>query len=292
MTDRSDRSRRHPLDAAHTRPHTRRDFLRYGGSLGLAAAGLSSGALWRAAARGGRDPCARPTACPTRSVPAGTVNEAMPFDHIVVIMMENHSFDNVARRARALAGQPKAHGLRFSPAGVALNSNPGPNGPVRSFPFADAPRRAERARRAGTRPTRRSTAAGWTGSCARSKTTQPMGYWTPGGAAVRLLAGEHVLRRQPLVLLGALPDLPEPPLPDGRHGLREHLDRHRKPQRSAAAERHDLGPAARVRDQLDATTSPTCRPRRSSRRRSRSTRRTSRRSRSSTPTAPPARCRR
>jgi phospholipase C len=29
------------------------------------------------------------------SKPAGTVNDAMPFDHIIVVMMENHSFDNL-----------------------------------------------------------------------------------------------------------------------------------------------------------------------------------------------------
>ncbi len=27
--------------------------------------------------------------------PRGTVNHDMPFDHIVVVMMENHSFDNL-----------------------------------------------------------------------------------------------------------------------------------------------------------------------------------------------------
>ena len=60
--------------------------------------------------------------------------------------------------------------------------------------------------------------------------TQPMGYWTEQHAAVRVLLRPHLHERQPMVLLGAVPDLPEPPLPDGRHGLREHLDRQRKPQ--------------------------------------------------------------
>ena len=27
--------------------------------------------------------------------PLGTVNADMPFDHIIVVMMENHSFDNL-----------------------------------------------------------------------------------------------------------------------------------------------------------------------------------------------------
>ena len=36
----------------------------------------------------------------------------MPFDHIVVVMMENHSFDNYLG-ALSRHGQPKADGLRF-----------------------------------------------------------------------------------------------------------------------------------------------------------------------------------
>jgi len=55
--------------------------------------------------------------------------------HVVVVMMENHSFDNLLG-AISLSGQPRAQGLHFH-RGVALNSNPGPEGPVRSFAFAD-----------------------------------------------------------------------------------------------------------------------------------------------------------
>ena len=53
----------------------------------------------------------------------GTVNELMPFDHIVVVMMENHSLDNL------LGGLSRTHpdvdGLTFDAAGTATNSNPG-----------------------------------------------------------------------------------------------------------------------------------------------------------------------
>ena len=34
----------------------------------------------------------QPGSLPDPSKPAGTVNDAMPSDHIVVVMMENHSF--------------------------------------------------------------------------------------------------------------------------------------------------------------------------------------------------------
>jgi phospholipase C len=45
----------------------------------------------------------------------------------VVVMMENHSFDNLLG-ALALSGQKHAHGLKFNHRGEALNSNPGPKG--------------------------------------------------------------------------------------------------------------------------------------------------------------------
>src|ERR1700693_2229851 len=93
----------------------------------------SAGALWRAAAAAGAM-VRQPDSLPNPRRPAGSVNEAMPFDHIVIVMMENHSFDNLLG-ALSRPGQPKAQGLRFSGSGVALNSNPGSAGRVRSFPF-------------------------------------------------------------------------------------------------------------------------------------------------------------
>jgi phospholipase C len=64
----------------------------------------------------------------------GTVNKDMPFDHIIVVMMENHSFDNL------LGAHPGADGLTFDANGRATNSNPGaPHTPpdVTAFPVAN-----------------------------------------------------------------------------------------------------------------------------------------------------------
>jgi len=52
-----------------------------------------------------------PGSLPFPDRPAGTVDEAMPFDHIVVVMMENHSFDN-ALGVLPRSGQPAADGVR------------------------------------------------------------------------------------------------------------------------------------------------------------------------------------
>jgi phospholipase C len=58
----------------------------------------------------------------------------MPFDHIVVVMMENHWFDNILG-ALSRVGQRTADGLSFDAAGQPTNENPGPHGPVRAFAF-------------------------------------------------------------------------------------------------------------------------------------------------------------
>ena len=89
---------------------------------GTVALGALSGAepwLARAAALGVRHPDSLPD--PTR--PAGQPTAALPFDHIVMVMQENHSFDNyfgmLPRR-----GQPLADGFTFDRGGTPLNSNP------------------------------------------------------------------------------------------------------------------------------------------------------------------------
>src|ERR1700722_4327059 len=115
---------------------TRRGLLRYGGSVGAAIAGMSNGgALWKAASALGATVRA-PDSLPDPTRPAGSATEALPFDHVVVVMMENHSFDNLLG-ALSRSGQPKAHGLRFDSAGNAHNSNPAASGRgrVQSFPL-------------------------------------------------------------------------------------------------------------------------------------------------------------
>ncbi len=86
----------------------------YGQALGLAQEAL---------ARGAHPGLRQPNTLPDPSRPAGTPTGAFPFDHVVVVMMENHSFDNylgmLPRR-----GQPLADGFTFDAAGRPTNSNP------------------------------------------------------------------------------------------------------------------------------------------------------------------------
>lgn len=68
--------------------------------------------------------------------PVGAVNEAMPFDHLVVVMMENHSFDNLLGSLSRT--RPEVDGLSFDAQGRPTNSNPGGAtlpAAVQSFPL-------------------------------------------------------------------------------------------------------------------------------------------------------------
>ncbi|MHB8694120.1 MAG: alkaline phosphatase family protein [Solirubrobacteraceae bacterium] len=100
---------------------TRRALLRAGGGIALGAA-LGSGLDLSAALSRGAT-LRQPNSLPNPLLPAGTVDPSMPFDHIVFVMQENHSFDSylgmLPRR-----GQPLADGLTFNAAGVPINANP------------------------------------------------------------------------------------------------------------------------------------------------------------------------
>jgi phospholipase C len=158
------------------RPLSRREFLRYGGSVGAGLASLSGADwIWRAGAAAGAR-IRKPNSLPDPTRPAGTPTEAMPFDHVVIVMMENHSFDNLLG-ALARSGQPRAKGLRISAKGVAHNSNPGPAGPVRSFAFgstAQGPNVSQ-----SWNATHEQIDGGRMDGFVRSVgAEQPMGYWT------------------------------------------------------------------------------------------------------------------
>ena len=119
-----------------------------------------------------------------------------------------------------------------------------------------------------------------------------MGYFPPEVAAVRLLAGHDVHRGQPLVLLGALPDLSQPPLPDGRDGLRRHRHRPVDAQDPPPPNGTIFDRLARLRHQLAQLLHRPAADGDHPVDHQELRRPTSRRSRSSSPTARRARCRR
>lgn len=113
---------------------------------------------------------------PTR--PAGTSNEEMPFDHIVVVMMENHSFDNLL--GALTLTHPGAEGLSFVN-GVATNSNPGTEGTpnvVPAFPLT-ATAQGEDVSQSWKDTHEQVNSGKMDGFVKSMKSVQPMGYYTP-----------------------------------------------------------------------------------------------------------------
>jgi phospholipase C len=79
--------------------------------------GLDLGTLARAAT------LRPPDSLPDPSRPAGELTDALPFDHIVIVMMENKSFDAYLGMLPQ-RGQPLADGFKFDTRGLPINSNP------------------------------------------------------------------------------------------------------------------------------------------------------------------------
>ncbi|HET6915467.1 MAG TPA: alkaline phosphatase family protein [Acidimicrobiales bacterium] len=105
------------------RAFSRRSLLR--GGLAAAASGLvaplafdgvTSGVRAASGVRG-------PNSLPFPSLPPGRYTGAFYFDHIVIVMQENHSFDNYLGML-PVSGQPAADGFTFDKKGEPVNWNP------------------------------------------------------------------------------------------------------------------------------------------------------------------------
>jgi phospholipase C len=142
------RPKRSPSEGAHPegrRGLSRRALLGYAGAAaGALGPVLSGGALSRAVADGptrggvpvspsspqypalqvlGRKCLRQPNSLPFPNLPAGT--DTMPaVEHVVVLVMENHSFDNI------LGMLGRGDGFRLGPGGVPKASNPYPDGSI------------------------------------------------------------------------------------------------------------------------------------------------------------------
>jgi phospholipase C len=122
-------------------------------------------------------PSRRAGSRPFPHLPPGSVDDTMPFEHIVVVMMENHSFDNLLG-ALPLTN-PLVEGLAFE-GETALNSNPGTDHTppeVRSFALADTAqsRNVKQSWKATREQIAGGTMEGFVRSC---KSVAPMGYYT------------------------------------------------------------------------------------------------------------------
>lgn len=113
---------------------TRRTFVGGSAAAAFLAALQGCGSSGSVGGGGGGDGVAgrAPGSLPDPTRGAGTADDTLPFDRIVVVMMENHSFDNYLGML-PLRGQPKADGLRLDANGAPANSNPLQGGFQKSF---------------------------------------------------------------------------------------------------------------------------------------------------------------
>ena len=118
--------------AERKREVDRRTVLKAG--LGVTAAAAAAGSIPAAlGSLGGASAAPAPTtgrapgSLPYPTRPAGTKTNEFPFDHIVIVMQENHSFDNYFGML-PLRGQPLADGFTFDAHGRPTNATPVPGG--------------------------------------------------------------------------------------------------------------------------------------------------------------------
>jgi phospholipase C len=111
---------------------SRRKFLGGSAAAAMAAAVQGLGGCGSSSPVYGGNGSGAPGDLPDPTRPAGSADESLPFDHVVIVMMENHSFDNYLGML-PLRGQPLADGFRFDDNGLPLNSNPLDGGYQRAF---------------------------------------------------------------------------------------------------------------------------------------------------------------
>ncbi|MGA8746441.1 MAG: alkaline phosphatase family protein [Solirubrobacterales bacterium] len=116
---------------------------------------------------------------PFPDMPIGTVNEQMPFDHIVVVMMENHSFDNLL--GAMTLRNAEVEGLEFDADGKPTNVNPGGPGMeavVKAFALRDTSQATHVSQ--SWKDTHEQIDGGAMDGFVRSaKSREPMGYYPP-----------------------------------------------------------------------------------------------------------------
>jgi phospholipase C len=92
--------------------------------LGAATAAAALGAVGQYGAAGAQTPLLRGAgSVPFPSLPVGRFTGSFPFDHIVLVMQENHSFDNYLGML-PVSGQPLADGFTFNAKEEPVNFNP------------------------------------------------------------------------------------------------------------------------------------------------------------------------
>jgi hypothetical protein len=139
----------------------------------------------------------------------GTAKALMPFDPIVVVMMENHFFDNLF--AALPLTHAEAHGLSFDAGG---NGTPAKPWAGHTPDSVTSYRPSRHAQATGIPQSSRATheqihGGAMDGLVESAQSSKPTGYFTPEVHRVRLLTREDLRPREPPVLLSFGADLSE-----------------------------------------------------------------------------------
>ena len=175
---------------------------------------------------------------PGRAVGTDQVPE---IEHFVVVMMENHSFDNIL----GLIG--RGDGFTLGADGQPTAKNPDGQGN-----YIHAFHMPTECQTNGVGNDWKVTHEAYDGGTCQgfvtSTSAEAMGYFTKDDLPFTLWHGQHVSHRRPVLLLGHGPDRPESPLPHRRHLARPHR---RHIPAGPPAQRRDLRAVQQARDHLE-----------------------------------------
>ena len=167
----------------------------------------------------GRASMRLPDSLPNAALPAGT-DTISEIEHVVILMMENHSYDNflgmLGRGPHKRKGQrPRGDGYTLAADGIPTTPTPPPTERCSAPSTCRRPASSTASRaRSGSSPISSTTTApardSWPRAAARSRCVTG-----PARPAVHLRPRKRVPDRRPLLLLAARADRPEPPLPAG-----------------------------------------------------------------------------
>jgi phospholipase C len=124
-------------------------------------------------------PTRQPGSLPFPDRPIGTPDPSMPFDHLIVVMMENHSFDNLLGGMSQT--RPDVSGLSFDPSGQPQNFNPAAApmpAEVKAFPLQTTAQ-AKNVSQSWKATHEQINHGAMDGFVRAAKAVEPMGYYTP-----------------------------------------------------------------------------------------------------------------
>ena len=194
-----------------------------------------------------------PDSLPHPHVPAGT--DMLPaVEHVVILMMENHSFDDHFGRLG------RGDGLKVASDGTPLNYNPAPDGGyILSYPMPNTAVPEDSMIGQNWNTSHLCWDHGTNMGFARNCGPASMGHFTAAQLPFYYSLASQFPIGDRYFSLGHGADVPEPPLPYRRHGVGRHSDERHRHLVEGRAQRDDLRPSRHVQHQLEGLLPRRCR---------------------------------